>query len=378
MFDSIETPRLILDKAVFERNARRFLDRSRALGIPLRPHLKTAKSIDAARVATDGRVSPVTVSTLKEAAYFAAHGYTDILYAVGMAPGKLTHACRLVREGCGLTLVTDDASVVARADAAALAAGCVLPFLIEIDSGEHRGGLAPDDPALLAVAGAIEAAEGLSFRGVMTHAGHSYGVDTPAAVARIAEDERLAVVGAAERLAATGLPCAVVSAGSTPTFLYAERVDGLTEMRCGVYMFFDLAQYSRGVCALDDIALTVLATVIGHNPRGGGAAGALILDAGALALSKDLGAAAFLPEARYGWVCDAVSMQRLGDLAVDVVHQEHGTVPVDDPAWLERLPVGSLVRILPNHACVTAAAHPDYLVVEGGRIAGTWPRVNGW
>lgn len=378
MFDTIETPRLILDKGIFARNARRFVERAAEAGVPLRPHLKTAKSIDAARLATAGRLSGITVSTLKEAAYFAAHGYTDILYAVGIAPGKLPHACRLVREGCDLTLITDSTALVAHADAAARAAGCVLPFLIEIDSGEHRGGLAPDDPAVVAVARAIDAAEGLAFRGVMTHAGHSYGVDTPAAVAEIAEAERRAVVDARDRLAAAGLSCAVVSAGSTPTFLYAERFDGLTEMRCGVYMFFDLAQHARGVCGLDDIALSVLATVIGHNPRGGGAAGALILDAGALALSKDLGANAFLPDARYGYVCDAVSMERLGALAVDVVHQEHGTVPVDDPAWLERLPVGSLLRILPNHACITAAAWPDYLVVEGGRIVGAWPRVNGW
>jgi D-serine deaminase-like pyridoxal phosphate-dependent protein len=169
------------------------------------------------------------------------------------------------------------------------------------------------------------------------------------------------------------MPCEIVSIGSTPTVLFADHLSGVTEARAGIYMFWDLAQLSRKVCREEDIALSVLACVIGHTRH----AGTIILDAGALALSKDIGANRLLPDAGYGYLCDAHSMQRLGRLAVNSVHQEHGTVLVED-AWFDRLPVGSLVRVLPNHACITAAGHSAYDVVHGSEVVARWERVNGW
>lgn len=167
----------------------------------------------------------------------------------------------------------------------------------------------------------------------------------------------------------------MVSVGSTPTVVHAPTFNGVTEVRCGVYIFFDLAQFSRRICRLEDIAVSVLATVIGHNRQGR----ALILDCGALALSKDIGANTFLPDAGYGYVCDAQTMKRLDGLSVTTFHQEHGTINVDEDAWFQRLPVGSVVRVLPNHVCMTAAgSYGNYLVIDGGRIVGDWPRVDGW
>jgi len=128
------------------------------------------------------------------------------------------------------------------------------------------------------------------------------------------------------------------------------------------------------MCREDDIAVSVLASVIGHTRH----ANTIILDAGALALSKDIGANRLLPDAGYGYLCDPRSMQRLGRLAVNGVHQEHGTVLVDDPVWFERLPVGALVRILPNHACITCAAYGTYDVVRGSDVIARWERINGW
>ena len=112
--------------------------------------------------------------------------------------------------------------------------------------------------------------------------------------------------------------------------------------------------------------MSVLASVIGHSKAGR----SLFLDAGALALSKDLGAHKYMPEAGYGLVCDPVTAKPLPGLAVATVHQEHGTVPVDDSAWFERLPVGSLVRVIPNHACITCAAYDAYTVVRGVEVVG--------
>jgi D-serine deaminase-like pyridoxal phosphate-dependent protein len=248
-----------------------------------------------------------------------------------------------------------------------------LSFLIEIDCGEHRSGL-PSGDAVVALARAIAAAPGLRLRGVMTHAGHSYGTNDPAAVAAIAVAERDAAVGAATAIRAAGLPCDIVSIGSTPTVLHADHLDGVTEARAGIYMVWDLAQLSRNMCRVDDIAVSVLSAVIGHNRAGR----ALILDAGALALSKDIGANKYLPDAGYGYVCDARTLARLGTLAVNGVHQEHGTVNFDDDAWFARLPVGSLVRILPNHACITCAGYEAFDAVRGDGVVARFPRVNGW
>lgn len=376
MFDDLETPCLLLDRTVLERNARRFLERAAAGGVTLRPHLKTAKSVEVAKMATGGRMSGVTVSTLKEAEYFARAGFDDLLYAVGIAPNKLPRVRAISTETDRRILVSVDSPAMADAmNAFAAETGFRLQAVVEIDCGEHRGGLAPDQREVAEIAGRLMDGGHVDFRGVMTHAGHSYATDDNDEVATIAETERRAAVDAATAIREAGVPCGIVSAGSTPTVLHARSFEGLTEVRSGVHVFFDLAQYSRGICGLDDIALTVLATVIGHNRR----AGAIVLDAGALALSRDVGANTFLPDARYGHVCDPVTMRRLGTLSVDVVHQEHGTVPVPDETWFDRLPVGAMVRILPNHACLTAAGgYGYYVVVDGGRIVDRWQRIDGW
>lgn len=373
--EALETPRLLLDADRLERNCDRMRERCRALGVALRPHLKTAKSLDVARVATGGEPLGITVSTLKEAEYFARAGYRDILCAAGTVPGKFAHAVRIHCEtGCDLILVTDALDVAEAASRFAADNGVTLSFMIEIDCGEHRSGQLADSPAVVAIAKAIAGAPHLRLRGVMAHAGHSYGADEPSAVVPIAAAERDAAVRAAARIRDAGLPCEVVSIGSTPTVLFADHLDGVTEVRAGIYMVWDLAQLSRKVCRENEIAVSVLSSVIGHTRH----ARTLILDAGALALSKDIGANRMLPDAGYGYLCDPHTMQRLGSLAVNTVHQEHGTVLVEDESWFDRLPIGSLVRVLPNHACITAAGYDAFDVVRGSDVVARWPRINGW
>ncbi|XMG41267.1 alanine racemase [Sphingopyxis sp. J-6] len=376
MFEGLYTPRLLLDADRLERNAARMRARCRDLGVTLRPHLKTAKSADVARVAADGEQGPITVSTLAEAEYFAAAGWRDILYSTAIAPAKLGRAAQIQRDhGARILFVIDDRDTAVAIGAEAAALGAHFGLLIEVDCGEHRSGVEPASDALLAIADAIAAASPrLELMGVMTHAGHSYAFDDPAPIRVLAETERLAAVASAELLRSHGHKCPIVSVGSTPTALFAEHLAGVTEVRAGIYLFHDLAQLSRGICSEDDLAISVLATVIGHQ-RGGPS---LILDAGALALSKDVGANRFMPDAGYGRVCDAATLEPLGELAVTTVHQEHGNVPVPDASWFARLPIGSLVRILPNHACLTCAAYPSYDVLRAGTIVDQWPRTGGW
>lgn len=370
------TPRLLLDEDRLKQNAARMRARCAQLDVALRPHLKTAKSVDVARIAAGGECGPITVSTLAEAEYFAAAGWRDILYAATITPSKLARVHRIQSEHAALVLILlDDRKAAAAVANEAAMLGGDFAVLIEVDCGEHRSGVAPASPEMVELAETIRAATPyLRLEGVMTHAGHSYALDIPSDIAALAETERKAAVSSAEMLRAHGHTCATVSVGSTPTLLLAEHLSGVTEARAGIYLFWDLAQLSRGICAEADIAVSVVATVIGHQHSGP----SLVLDAGALALSKDVGANRFMPDAGYGWVCNARTLERFASLSVAMVHQEHGTVPVPDESWFERLPIGSLVRVIPNHACLTCAAYPAYDVLRKGEAVDRWPRISGW
>src|SRR5690554_1823645 len=372
--ETLDTPALLLDREILARNCARMGERLRAAGIDLRPHLKTAKSLAVAKLATEGHSGAVTVSTLAEARYFLEGGFSDILYAVGMVPGKAPIAAALQRDGAKLTLVLDSVAAAKSLGDAAAKLDSQFRVLVELDTGGGRAGVAPDSDDLLAVARAIEAQPALELAGVMTHAGHSYHCRGAEEIAAVAEEERQGLILAAQRLRDAGLPCPIVSAGSTPTAVHARSFEGLTEMRPGVYVFNDVDQVGIGSCAPEDIALTVLATVIGHNHR----TGRILTDAGALALSKDVSAQEFFPDVGYGRVCD-LGGRPLPGLYVESVHQEHGLIAAADGTLpYDSLPIGSRVRIQPNHACITAAAYPHYEVISDGRVIEQWDRVNGW
>ncbi len=377
-FDELPTPSLILDRSRLAENARRMRDQARRLGVRLRPHLKTAKSARVAELALGGK-GPITVSTLAEAEYFVAHGFRDITYAVGIVPTKLDHAAKLQHDGADLKILTDNVDVAAAIAARGQALGQTFRVLIEIDTGLGRAGIAPDAPELVPVAKALSG--GAELAGVLAHAGHSYHCSSVDEVKQIAEEERAGAVAAATRLRAAGFPCPMVSVGSTPTAVHAERLDGVTEMRPGNYLFFDLFQVGVGSCSMEDLAVSVLASVIGHHrPRNH-----LVIDAGALALSKDTGANEHRPGTGYGLICLPGGKVPLPGLAVLDVHQEHGIVAhakgLDAISKLpfERFPIGSRVRVLPNHSCMTAAMYDRYYVTDGATdVVDEWDRINGW
>lgn len=337
------------------------------LGMELRPHLKTAKSAEVARMATNEEKGGITVSTLAEAEYFVEHGFKDVTIAAAQPPQKLDRAGALINAGASVTLITD------HPDGAAAIARHPGKFsvLIEIDSGDGRAGVNAGSEVLLEIGRAL----GSKLRGVMTHAGHSYDCRTAECARDVAEGERKAVVTAAERLRSAGMKCDVVSVGSTPTMTHVERLDGVTEARPGVYMFQDLFQAEIGTCTREDIALTVLASVIGVNAP----ENRFLVDAGALALSKDRSTQATPHDAGYGEVWDADGGNSFGPCIIQRVYQEHGLATSAQPLPLDRITLGSRVRIGPNHACITAAAHDRYYVVDGGTdVIAVWDRVNGW
>lgn len=356
--EQLPTPALILERGRLQRNAARMRARASSLGVALRPHLKTTKSAAIAAIADAGGGG--AVSTLREAEYFADHGSRDLIWAVCATPDRLDRAAALVERGVSLILLTDDLQV-ARAIADHPAP---LRALIEIDSGDHRTGVLPDDPALRAIGAVL----GDRLAGVLTHAGQSYRCRSVAEVVAVAEDERAAAVAAAHTLRTDGLPCPIVSVGSTPTASHAASLEGVTELRPGVYLLGDLFQVAIGSCALDDVAASVLATVIHRSPD------RIVIDAGGLALSKDRSTAETDRDAGYGRICTLDGQPT--DAIVGEVHQEHGLIR---PVAGLSVAVGERVRVLPNHACMTAAAYDRYHVVDAGsQIEAIWPRVNGW
>ncbi len=373
---SLETPCLILDRARLVRNAARMTDRFHGSGLRLRPHMKSAKSIDVARIALAGNFGGVTVSTLKEAEYFADHGIDDITYAVSLVSEKLPRIARLLRRSIRINAITDQIAMAEEISRRAVAEGIVLNMLIELDSGERRAGLITGTDAIVDLGRVIHALPGIRLAGVLTHAGNSYLCRSLAALYQVAEQERLAAVTAADQLRAAGLPCPVVSVGSTPTATHGRSHEGLTEMRCGVYMFGDVFQSEIWSCALADIAVSVLATVIGHRPE----MNCALIDAGALALSKDrsTGAAGLPEDVGFGMIMDETCTRRIDAVRVGHVYQEHGMLASDGPFPYGVLPIGARVRVLPNHACMTAAMYDAYHVVEDDRVIDTWSRINGW
>ncbi|MGQ0661006.1 alanine racemase [Sphingosinicella sp.] len=368
------TPSLVLDRGRLTRNCARMLAKCRSLGVGLRPHLKTLKSIDAARLAIDPAHGGIAVSTLREAEYFAGHGIADIQYAVCITPDKLLRAKKIAERVPRFSFFLD--SVEAARAVAAAAAPANRPFnvWIEIESGGRRTGVDPQDPALVEIATILRDG-GIRLSGVATHGGHSYSARSVEALVEIAEEERSAVVAAAERLRAAGFEVPGVSAGSSPTATFMASGEGLTEIRAGVYTAGDLFQAGIGVQDEEDIAVSVLASVIGRSE----ARGRVVINAGGLALSKDRSTAALPHDLGYGVVVDIDGGASLGRLIVNGVHQEHGEIDGVPPEILARLAVGAKVRVLPNHVCMTAAPYDHYLVVDGGgEIVDRWDKITGW
>ena len=374
--NALPTPSLVLDEGRMLANIARLRDRMTALGVTLRPHLKTVKSIDASRRVLAGGTGPATVSTLREAEVFFEAGVRDILYAVGIAPQKLRQVVALRAAGCDLAVLLDTLEQAEAVIAASRDAGFPMPALIEIDCDGHRSGLNPNDPQLIAIGACLDQIPGC-LKGVLTHAGESYGAVGQIAQAAFAEQERSAAVQAAAMLRGAGLSCSVVSVGSTPTAHAARNLDGVTEVRAGVYVFFDLVMAGIGVCSTDDIALSVLTTVIGHQRSRGW----ILIDAGWMALSRDQGTARQTVNQGYGIVCD-IDGRILPDLIVTATNQEHGVIAVRQgfSAALPDLPVGTRLRILPIHACATASQFDAYNVIstEAGHPIMHWPRFRGW
>ena len=372
--ETLKTPGLVLDVAKVKHNAERMTRRVKQFGADLRPHIKTHKCIEVARIQTAGHSGAVTVSTLAEARAFAANGFSKITYAVPIESGKFAEAIEISRD-CELSLITDDVDVPDQLNEAAKQANVHVHLFLKVDCGYHRCGVEPDNPAAIEIPRRISNASNLRFAGILTHAGHSYNCQTKADVLALAKHERDVMACFAEGLRKEVGPVPIVSIGSTPTITCVDHLDGIDEVRPGNYIFFDAFQATLGSCSFDDCALTVLASVV-HRDR---VRRKVIIDAGAIALSKDRGPVGLNPDCGYGRVLDLKGEDL--NLTVCEMSQEHGVIIAKDENsenTLDRLSVGSRVRVLANHSCLTAAQHSYYNVLEGENVVDRWQIHSGW
>lgn len=369
----LATPAFVVDLDVVERNCDRMLQKAVASGVVLRPHVKTHKTIEGARLQLGGERGSVTVSTVAEAEFFADHGFDDITWAVPFAPGKAARVADLARRVGRFQVLVDHPRTVAILEEVARAHALILNVLLEVDCGDHRTGIDPADPQALEVLQRIDASEALELAGVLTHAGQSYQARTREEIVAISEQEVRAVnlVRDAARDAEIDVP--VRSIGSTPTAAVVERFREVDEVRPGNYVFFDAFQARIGSCEWRDCAATVVTSVIAIHPE----RRQVVVDAGALALSKDRGAEHLEDRISYGVVLDGKGRPR-DDLRVTTLSQEHGKIEADTIRALEDVRIGDIVRIIPNHSCLTAALFERYQILRGSEVVGEWRPVRGW
>lgn len=353
----LETPALLLHLEVVERNVAGMARRAAALGVRLRPHAKTHKCIDLGRLQLEHGACGLAVATLVEAEVFARAGFRDLTWAFPIDPRHIVHARRIAAEtGATLRVIVDDL-----ATARALA-NSGLHVSLKVDCGYHRAGVDPASAYALDVAGELGRERGLVFDGLLSHSGHAYRTTHPREAAKVAEEERSVMVGLAERLRAQGIAVREVSVGSTPAMTAVENLPGVTEVRPGNYVFYDRTMVLIGCCGPADVGVTVLATVVSHQPG----AAHFIVDAGALELSKDTGPSHVAPPAM-GAVRDHP------ELTVATLSQEHGLIRAQSPEVLDgRFRVGDQLEIIPNHSCLTVALFDAYHLVRAGGVVGRW------
>jgi D-serine deaminase-like pyridoxal phosphate-dependent protein len=348
----LDTPALVIDLDVVERNARRLGDALAARGIALRPHVKTHKSVALARLQLDAGARGLTVGNLGEAEVFAAAGLDDlfIAYPIWATGKKATRLGALhAREGLRLTVGFDSVAGAKRLAAAVAGSRMPLAVMLELDPGNRRTGAPPDRAGEI---GAAARELGLDVIGVFTHGGHAY---RPGAAEPAGADEVATLSAGAEALRAAGIEPRVISAGSTPTQLTA-AVAPVTEMRAGTYLIGDRQQWAIGAVPDDGVAIAVAATAVSRAVDG-----QVVIDAGAKTLTKDVAS----------YLVGHGLLPAYPDAIIERVSDYHGVVSSPTRGQLPAL--GEVVAVIPNHVCPVIDLRDSFIATRGGSVVGVWP-----
>jgi D-serine deaminase-like pyridoxal phosphate-dependent protein len=370
----LPTPALLLELETLTRNLKRMQTKLHSLGTSLRPHIKTHKCVEVAKRQRDLGAQGITVSTYYEAEQFAASGFNDITWAFPLPPVYADRCVELAKK-VTLRVVVDSVEATAVLKDACAKHGTQIHVWLKIDCGYHRAGVDPSSPQAENLVRLLSESDALRFDGILSHSGHAYHGTTRQDIVAVANQERTVMVEFAERMRKKGYPVPSISIGSTPSMSVIETLDGISEARPGNYCFYDRTMVELGVCKPSDCAVTVLASVISHQPG----ASHFVIDAGALALSKDQGPAVAGKEVAMGVVLNGYDTRSYDHtVTVRTLSQEHGKVTADQPSDLEgKYRVGDRIRILENHSCLTVAHFDAYNVVQGENVIDRWQILRG-
>ena len=351
--EGLDTPALVVDLDVVERNARRMADGALSRGVALRPHVKTHKSVALAQLQLDHGARGITVGTLGEAEVMARGGIRDIFVGYPVwADGPKAARLAALHSIVDLSVGVDSPEAAAQLGAAVTGSERPLRVLVEVDSGARRSGVANADAALRVAMAARDV--GLLVIGVFTHGGHGYR--TLGAGPAAAKDEIRTLAAAAEALTAGGFSVEAISAGSTPTGLHAAG-GPVNEIRPGTYLLGDRQQLALGAIPADGIGLVVAATVVSTAV----ALDQVVVDAGAKTLTKDR--AAFLEG--FGM------LPAYPDAVIERLFDYHAAIRIPSGTPAPRL--GEVVTIVPNHVCPVVEQFDEFMVSRTGTIVGRWP-----
>ncbi len=351
--NDIETPALLIEKSVMERNIREMQKLADAAKINLRPHIKTHKSVYLARKQIKEGAVGIACAKTSEAEVFAKAGFKDIQIA-NIVVGKEKIAClfKLSLLTDALSCCVDSVEGARRLSEVFSKSKKPLKVLLMIDCGYQRCGLSEIDE-IIYLAAVVQKLEGLDLKGITTHAGQAYAAKSSDEREKIALKEGKFLVYVAEKLRDKGLKIEEVTVGSNPTARTVAKVKGITELRTGNYIFNDMIQVSLGTVSVDKCALSVLAQVISVPSYV-----RAIIDAGSKSLSSDQGAHGNKTLTGYGKIIGKKS--KLARLS-----EEHGIIERKDE---EPFKIGEKIRIIPNHACATNAMFEKAYLVDCGKV----------
>jgi D-serine deaminase-like pyridoxal phosphate-dependent protein len=360
----LETPAVVIDRPILEANIAMGATLARQHKVALRPHIKTHKSPAIARLQLAAGAAGVTASKTDEALIFVEAGVPSVTVAYPLIDrakiGRLIRAAKA--HGTDLRIVADSADGIAALSSEARAQSHRLPVFLKVDVGLHRCGVDPALPGSRDLALALDRSPGLRFAGLLAHAGHAYGAGTPGGVRQIAAQERNLLCEFAGALRKTGLEVPEISVGSTPTVILNDGFEGLTEARPGNYVFMDMTQVVLGVARPEQVALSVLATIVSRNDR------YAIVDAGSKVMSSDRGPHGADSVRGFGAVF-ALEEPKGAAMTLARLSEEHGFIEHGD----RNLRIGSRVRIVPNHSCPVANLADRFAVIDADGSTSYWP-----
>ncbi len=362
IFSIIHKPTLLIDEFKAKRNLKQLQNKIAIQNINFRPHFKTHQSAEIGEWFREEGIAKITVSSLDMANYFSNCDWDDIFVAFPVNILQIEEIVQLSKK-IHLSLLFEEPATVGYVDDHLLEA---INGWIKIDTGAHRCGLRPIQiQEILNLAGLIKNSQHISFKGIVTHAGHSYRFRTKDEISSVYHQSVNELIEIRKELIRHGFSDIQISVGDTPSATLVDDFGDVDELRPGNFLFYDVQQYQAGVCKLEDIAVVVACPVVALHP----AESEVVIYGGAIHFSKDSHQWGDISNAyglvtlpnEHGWD-DKKVVGYLRSLS-----QEHGVAVFPNGIPAEVKP-GTHLCVLPAHSCLTVQALGYYLNLDGERI----------